>query len=70
MTGTSGHFQYKYFEVLPKSSKRLYSILRRNSGGRGYSSSGVSGLSLGEGSGVESNDWLSIGSDPISEVSS
>ena len=39
--------------MLPKSSKRSYSILRRNSRGRESSSSSVSGLSSGEGSGVD-----------------
>ena len=59
-----------YSEVLPKSSKRSYSILRRNSGGRESSSSGVSGLSSAEGSGVESMNWLSNCSDLITGISS
>ena len=66
MTGTDGRFSQKYREVLPKCSKISYSILRRNSGGRESSSSGVLGLSLGEGSEVEPTDWLSKGSGSVS----
>ena len=66
MTGTDGRFSQKYREVLSKCSKRSYSILRRNSGGRESSSSGVLGLSLGEGSEVEPTDWLYKGSSSVS----
>ena len=66
MTGTDGRFSQKYREVLPKSLKRLYSILRRNSEGRESSSPGVSGLSSGEGSEIEPMDWLSKGSSSVS----
>jgi len=59
-----------YSEVLPKSSKRSYSILRRNFGGRESSSSTISGLSLGESSEVKPTDWLSKGSGSVSEGSS
>ena len=70
MIGLGGRFWQKYLEVLPKSSKRSDSILQRNSGVRGSSSSDVSDLSSGEVSEVESTNWLSKGSDSIFEGSS
>ena len=55
--------------MLSKSSKRSSSILHRNSEGRESSSSGVLSLSLGEGSEVESTDWLFKGFDSITGLS-
>ena len=68
MTGLRGRFWQKYLEVLPKSSKTSGSILRRNSGGRGSSSSDVLDLCSGAVSEIESTDWFSEDSDSISEI--
>ena len=69
MTGLGGRFFQKYLEVLPKSSKTSGSILRRNSGGEGPSSSDVSDLCSGAVSNIESTDGLSEGSNSIYEGS-
>ena len=69
VTWFGGRFWQKYREVLTKSSKTSGSILQRNSRGRGFSSSDVSDLCSGVVSYIESTEWLSEGSDLISEGS-